>query len=114
MKIHRDKIIFKSTSLGTEEGRNRYKETPYYKQIKASMEKHGMINPLICVQNGELYKICVGMNRFIIGCDLGMQEFDVELIVLPNAASDAITLEEINLCNLKKLKYKPTDADFLK
>ena len=101
IKVHKDKITFRNISLRTEEVKNRQKNGEFYKQIKISMEKHGMINPLICVKDGNIYKICLGIKRFIIGCDLGMQEFDVKVV----------TSEDIKLLKEENLKFKPTDAD---
>ena len=111
IKVPKNKITFKNASLRTEEGRNKQKSGEFYKQIKISMEKHGMINPLICIKDGDMYKICLGMKRFIIGCDLGMQEFDVKVVPNMNGSSDVISLEEVNLLNEENLKFKPTDAD---
>ena len=111
IKVHKDKITFKNASLRTEEGRNRQKSGEFYKQIKISMEKHGMINPLICIKDGDMYKICLGMKRFIIGCDLGMQKFDVKVIPIKDASSDVVSLEEVELLREENLKFKPTDAD---
>ena len=101
IKIHKDKITFRETHLRTEKGRNAQKSGEYYQQIKSSIEKHGMINPLICIQDGDMYKICLGMKRFIIGCDLGIQEFEIK--VVPN--------DNVKLLKEENLKYKPTDAD---
>ena len=101
MKVHKDKITFREAHLRTEKGRNMQKDGEFYKQIKASMEKHGMINPLICIQDGDMYKICLGIKRFIIGCDLGMKEFNIK--VVPN--------DNVELLQEENLKYKSTDAD---
>jgi len=111
IKVSKDKITFKNASLRTEEGRNRQKKGELYKKIKISMEKHGMINPLVCIKDGDMYKICLGMKRFIIGCDLGMQEFDVKVIPIKDASSDVVSLEEVELLREENLKFKPTDAD---
>ena len=80
IKVHKDKLTFKNNFLKTEKGRETQKHGDYYKQIKASIEKHGILNPLICVQDGDTYKICLGIKRYIIGCDLGMEEFEIKVI----------------------------------
>ena len=46
-----------------------------------SFKKIGQVNPLICVEDGDKYKVCVGNNRFLAGCELGFKEFDI--IVVP-------------------------------
>jgi len=101
IKVHKDKLTFKNDFLKTDKGREAQKHGDYYKQIKISMEKHGMINPLICVQDGDMYKICLGIKRYIIGCDLGMQEFEIK--VVPN--------DNVELLKKENAKFKPTDAD---
>ena len=101
IKIHRDKITFREKHLRTKKGRNAQKSGEYYQQIKKSIEKYGIINPLICIQDGDMYKICLGMKRFIIGCDLGIQEFDIK--VVPS--------EDVELLKEENLKYKSTDTD---
>ena len=50
MKVHKDKLTFRKAKLNTEISKNMQKEGVYYKEIKASIEKQGMINPLICIQ----------------------------------------------------------------
>jgi len=111
IKVHKDKITFREQKLKTEEGKNKLKNSEFYKKIKISMQKHGMINPLICIQDGDMYKICLGIKRFIIGCDLGMQEFNVKVITIKNASNNTISLEEVKLLKEENLKFKPTDAD---
>jgi len=111
IKVQKDKITFREQKLKTEEGKNKLKNSEFYKKIKISMQKHGMINPLICIQDGDMYKICLGIKRFIIGCDLGMQEFNVKVITIKNASNNTISLEEVKLLKEENLKFKPTDAD---
>ena len=101
IKIHRDKITFRETHLRTEKGKEAQKHGDYYKKIKTSMEKHGIINPLICIQDGDMYKICLGIKRFIIGCDLGIQEFNIKVV----------TNDNVELLKEESLKYRPTDVD---
>ena len=54
-----------------------------------SLKKIGQVNPLICVKDGDKYKVCVGNNRFLAGCELGFKEFDI--IVVPNENRDKFT-----------------------
>jgi len=101
IKVHKDKLTFKNNFLKTEKGRDAQKHGDYYKQIKASIEKQGILNPLICVQDGDMYKICLGIKRYIIGCDLGMKEFEIK--VIPK--------DESKFLKEENAKYLPTDAD---
>ena len=101
IKVHKDKLTFKNNFLKTEKGREAQKHGDYYKQIKASIEKQGILNPLICVQDGDMYKICLGIKRYIIGCDLGMKEFEIK--VIPK--------DESKFLKEENAKYLPTDAD---
>ena len=77
------------------------KKTNLYKKVLVSLKKHGQINPLICIQEGERYKVCVGNNRYLAGLELGFKEFDI--IVSLNENSQ-------HLMNLTKSLYKKTDV----
>jgi ParB-like chromosome segregation protein Spo0J len=74
------------------------KQTNLYKKVIASFKKHGQINPLICTQDGERYKVCVGNNRFLAGVELGFKEFDI--VIVPD--EDRKRFKEI------VKEYKPT------
>jgi ParB-like chromosome segregation protein Spo0J len=76
------------------------KQSNIYKNVLASLKKHGQINPLICTQEGEKYKICVGNNRFLAGVELEFKEFDI--VVVPD--EDRKRFKEI------VKNYKPTDV----
>jgi len=76
------------------------KQTNFYENVLASFKKHGQINPLICTQEGERYKVCVGNNRYLAGLELGFKEFDI--IVVPD--EDRKRFDDI----IKD--YKPTDV----
>ena len=67
------------------------RNSDFYKRVKQAIIKEGkIINPLLCVQEGDRYKICVGNNRYLAGLELGYKEFPI--LVLPN--EDVITLRE--------------------
>lgn len=101
IKIHKSLINFRKPYLRTPEGKQAQKDGEYYKRIKESMERVGMINPLVCTKEGDEYIICLGHKRYLIGCDLGMQEFPV--FVVPN--DDKLLLRKI------QAEFEPTDAD---
>ena len=67
------------------------RNSDFYKRVKQAIIKEGkIINPLLCVQEGDRYKICVGNNRYLAGLELGYKEFPI--LVLPN--EDVITLRK--------------------
>tara|TARA_R110002020_G_scaffold79971_2_gene199838 strand:- start:946 stop:1161 length:216 start_codon:yes stop_codon:yes gene_type:complete len=39
-----------------------------------------MVNPLLCIQEGERYKICIGNNRYLAALELGIKEAPVKII----------------------------------
>ena len=76
------------------------KQSNLYKKVLASFKKYGQINPLICTQEEERYKVCVGNNRFLAGIELGFKEFDI--VVVPD--EDRKRFKEI------VKEYKQTDV----
>ena len=57
------------------------KTSPFYKRVRDSMKKEGrMINPLLCIQEGDCYAICMGNNRYLAGLELGHKEMPVKVI----------------------------------
>ena len=57
------------------------RSSDFYKKVKEAIIREGkIINPLLCVQEGDLYKICVGNNRYLAGLELGYTEFPIKVI----------------------------------
>tara|TARA_R100000656_G_scaffold47017_2_gene38158 strand:- start:471 stop:821 length:351 start_codon:yes stop_codon:yes gene_type:complete len=56
------------------------KESSFYKKVRDSIKKRGMVNPLLCIQEGEQYKICVGNNRYLAALELGYKEMPVKIV----------------------------------
>jgi len=77
------------------------KQSNLYKKVLASLKKHGQINPLVCIQEGERYKVCVGNNRYLAGLELGFKEFDIIVSLTENSQ---------HLMHLTKSLYKKTDV----
>ena len=77
------------------------KKTSLYKKVLASLKKHGQINPLICIQEGERYRVCVGNNRYLAGLELGFKKFDIIVSLNENSR---------HLMNLTRTLYKKTDV----
>jgi len=55
-------------------------ETPFYKKVRDSIKKRGMVNPLLCIQEGDRYKCCIGNNRYLAALELGIKEVPVKII----------------------------------
>ena len=80
MKVHKDQIVFREPHLQTEEGRMSQTHNERWKKLKIDIEKNGIINPLICTKDGDKYRLCMGMRRFIAGCILGIDEYEIEVV----------------------------------
>ena len=102
MLIHKDKMMFRNCNkfLNTEKGKEAQKDNDGYRKLKNDIKEKGIINPILCIEEDNMYKICIGMRRFIAGLDLGMTEFNVK--VLPN--------DNKNLLIKEKQKYRHTDV----
>ena len=46
------------------------------------MKKRGMVNPLLCIQEGDRYKCCIGNNRYLAALELGIKEVPVQVITV--------------------------------
>ena len=55
-------------------------ESPFYKKVRDSMKKEGMINPLLCIQEGEQYICCIGNNRYLAAHELGIKEVPIKIV----------------------------------
>ena len=89
MIVHKDKIVFRNKNMQTEKGRMMQTENENWKKLKEDIEKNGILNPLICTEKNNIYKLCIGSRRFIAGLILGIKEYDIEIV--PN--DDVLTLK---------------------
>ena len=86
MKIPIEKLYLRNKNL--EQNPVNQKKSKLYKSVLNSFKKIGQVNPLICVEDGDKYKVCVGNNRFLAGCELGFKEFDI--VVVPDESIDRL------------------------
>ena len=102
MIVPKDKIMFRKCNheLNDQKGKDMQKNSLGYQALKKDIAKQGMINPLLCIEENGMYKICIGMRRFIAGEELGMKEFNVK--VLPN--------DEVPLLKEEIKKQTPTEV----
>ena len=84
MKIQTEKLYLRNKKL--EQNPTNQKQGDFYKKVLNSLKKIGQVNPLICIKDGDKYKVCVGNNRFLAGCELGFKEFDI--VIVPDENRD--------------------------
>ena len=81
------------------------KESPFYKKVRDSMKKKGMVNPLLCIETeeceGQKYMCCIGNNRYLAALELGIKEVPVK-IVTSEVPKDLMAATE---------DYIPTEAE---
>ena len=80
MIVHKDQIVFREKHLQTEKGRMLQTKNEKFKKLKIDIEKNGIINPLICTEKDGKYRLCMGMRRFIAGCLLGIENYEIEIV----------------------------------
>ena len=96
------------------------RESPFYKRVRDSIERKGMINPLLCietqecdaghVQEGKKYKCCLGKNRYLAAHELGIKEVPIKIITdtsnknLFNEVSKYTTTDIESQSNRKRIK----------
>ena len=90
VQIEKIKIKARNEFFNTQEGKDMQKDNEKYIKLKEDIKEKGMINPLLCIEDNGIYKVCIGSRRFIAGEELGMTEFKVK--VLPN--DDILLLKE--------------------
>jgi len=100
MIVHKDKIVFRESYLQTEKDKMRQTTNEKFKKLKIDIEKNGIINPLICTEKDGKYRLCMGMRRFIAGCLLGIENYEIE--VVPNEEVDTL----VNPTKKYKTKHK--------
>ena len=102
MIVHKDKMIFRECNkkLNTLEGQERQRHNDGYKKLRDDIGEKGMINPILCVEENNMYKICMGIRRYIAGLELGMEEFEIK--VLPN--------DDRSLLRKEVQQYRHTDV----
>ena len=78
MMVPIEKVFLRNQKLEAKPSNQR--ESPFYKRVRDSMKKRGMINPLLCVQEGERYICCIGNNRWLAAHELRYKEVPVKIV----------------------------------
>ncbi len=101
MMVSIEKVFLRNQQL--QNNPSGQKESPFYKKVRDSMKKRGMVNPLLCIQEGDRYAVCIGNNRYLAGLELGYKEMPVK-IVTSEVPKDLMAATE---------DYIPTEAEGL-
>ena len=101
MMVPIEKVFLRNQNL--RKNPNTQKESSFYKRVRDSMKKRGMVNPLLCIQEGDRYKCCIGNNRWLAAHELGYKEVPVQVI----------TSEVPNDMMKETMKYIPTEVEGL-
>ena len=78
MMVPLEKVFLRNKNLETEPWNQR--ESLFYQKVRDSIKKKGIINPLLCIQEGGRYKCCIGNNRWLAAHELGLKEVPVKII----------------------------------
>ena len=73
-----EKVFLRNKNLEAEPWNQR--ESPFYQKVRDSIKEKGIINPLLCIQEGDRYKCCIGNNRYLAALELGIKEVPVKII----------------------------------
>ena len=78
MMVPIEKVFLRNKNLEAQPENQR--TSPFYKKVRDSIKKKGIINPLLCIQEGDHYKCCIGNNRWLAAHELGYKEVPVKIV----------------------------------
>ena len=78
MMVPIEKVFLRNQQL--QQNPSHQKESPFYKKVRDSMKKRGMINPLLVIEKEESYMCCIGNNRWLAAHELGYKEVPIKII----------------------------------
>ena len=99
MRVPIEKVFLRNQKLEAQPQNQRI--SPFYQKVRDSMKKKGMVNPLLCIQEGDRYKCCVGNNRYLAALELGIKEVPIKIIT-SEVTKDLMAATE---------DYIPTEAE---
>ena len=97
MMVPIEKVFLRNKNLEAQPWNQR--SSPFYKKVRDSIKDKGIINPLLCIQEGDRYKCCIGNNRWLAAHELGIKEVPIKIVTseVPNdlraATNDYIPTE---------------------
>ena len=82
MMVPIEKLFLRNQQL--QQNPHNQRTSPFYKKVRDSIKKKGMINPLLCIETeeceGQKYMCCIGNNRFLVAHELGMKEVPIKIV----------------------------------
>ena len=101
MMVPIEKVFLRNQKLEAKPSNQR--ESPFYKRVRDSIKRKGMINPLLCIETeeceGQKYMCCIGNNRYLAAHELGIKEVPIKIVTsevpkdLMSATQDYIPTE---------------------
>ena len=99
MMVPIEKVFLRNQQL--QQNPHNQTTTSFYQKVRDSIKKRGIINPLLCIQEGDRYKVCIGNNRYLAALELGIKEVSVK-VVTSEVPADLMAATE---------DYIPTEAE---
>ena len=82
MMVPIEKVFLRNQKL--ESNPNPQRKSPFYKKVRDSMKKRGIINPLLCIETeeceGQKYMCCIGNNRYLAALELCIKEVPIKIV----------------------------------
>ena len=82
MMVPIEKVFLRNKNLDAQPWNQR--ESSFYKKVRDSMKKRGMVNPLLCIETeeceGQKYMCCIGNNRYLAAHELGIKEIPIKIV----------------------------------
>ena len=78
MMVPLEKLFLRNQQL--QQNPSGQKESPFYQKVRDSIKKRGMVNPLLCIQEGDRYAVCIGNNRYLAAHELGIKEVLIKIV----------------------------------
>ena len=64
-----------------EQNPSNQKQSSLYKKVRNHIKKTGyIINPLLVIEDEDIYKVVYGNNRYLSGLELGFTEFPIQVL----------------------------------
>jgi len=105
MMVPIEKVFLRNQQL--EKNPHNQKTSPFYKKVRDSIKKKGIVNPLLVIEKeeceGQKYMCCIGNNRYLAALELGIKEVPIK-IVTSEVPKDLMVATE---------DYIPTEAEGL-